>query len=213
MADSENSTSLPFVTRRTLLAAGGATTALLRFPIIPPSSLVTGDPILSLWRDWQSAYAEAAAWSEKVGSLEQAMARTIGFPGVLIPSLSQPSPIWATSHECIDAELEGLPVTEEQRRQLHSDLAAQQARWDAASESVGLDAADQNEIEAWGRSEELASALFALPAPGILGVIIKLTLILRTGEAEVSPEEHPWPQIRSVFDDLRRLAGLDDITA
>ncbi|MDB5394036.1 MAG: hypothetical protein JWM91_1542 [Rhodospirillales bacterium] len=212
MIDSENSTSLTSVTRRRLLTAA-INTAVTPLRIPAPNTTMTGDPILSLWGDWQTAHAEAAAWSEKAGSLEHAMARTMGFPRVLIPSLSQASPIWATSHECIDAELEGVPVTEEQRRQLHSDLVAQQARWDAASESAGLDAADQNEIEAWERSEALASALFALPAQGILGVIIKLTLILRTGEAEVSPEEHPWPQIRSVFDDLRRLAGLDDLMA
>jgi hypothetical protein len=44
-------------------------------------------------------------------------------------------------------------------------------------------------------------------------VIIKLTLILRTGEAEVSPDEHPWPQLRSVHNDLRRLAEVYDLMA
>jgi len=211
MVDSKDTTSLLSVTRRTLLT-GAITTAAVPIRVTASDSPITGDPILSLWRNWQSTHAEAIAWSEKAGSLEHAMARKVGYPRVLVPTLSQGSPQWATSHGDIDAELEDVPTTEEQRRQLHSDLAAQQARWDAASASGGFNKADQNAIEASERSEELANALFALPAQGILGVIIKLALILRTGEAEVSPKEHPWPQIQSVHDDLRRLAGVDDVT-
>ena len=212
MVDSENSTSLPSVTRRRLLAGAITTTVIApRIPVSEPT--MGGDPILSVWRDWQCAYAKAAALSKRAGSLEHAMVRNIGYPRVRIPSLSQDIALWVTSHGDIDAELEKMPASEEQRRQLHADLANQQARWDAASASGGFNKADQNAIEASERSEELANALFALPAQGILGVIIKLALILRTGEAEVSPKEHPWPQIQSVHDDLRRLAGVDDITA
>jgi hypothetical protein len=212
MVDSETTTSLPFVTRRTLLT-GAITTAVIPIRAMSSDSSVAGDPILSLWRDWQSVFAEAVAWSVKAGSLEHAMARKVGYPRVLIPSLAQGDPIWATSHADIDAELEGTAVTDEQRQQLHSDLAAQQARWDTAKEATGFNEADRNETEAWARSEELANALFTLPAQGILGVIIKLTLILRTGEAEVSPDEHPWPQLRSVHNDLRRLAEVYDLMA
>jgi hypothetical protein len=212
MPDSEISTSLPFVTRRTVLAGGGGVTALLWLPLTPPQSPVNEDPILNLWRDWQRAYFEGAAWSKMAGSLEHAMARKVGFPRVLIASLSH-GEVWATSHSEIDAGLEGIAVTDEQRHQFHSDLAAQQERWNAASEETGFNAADQNEAHAWRKSEELADALFAIRSRDILGVIIKLTLILRSGEAEVSPEEHPWPQIRSVYDDLRSLAGIDDLTA
>jgi hypothetical protein len=211
MVDAENSTSLISVTRRTVLS-GAIATALVPAHIPTPDSPMTGDPILSLWQDWLGAHTEAIAWSKKAGSLEQAMARDVGFPRVLIPS-AFPVPVWATSHTDIDVKLKGTSVTEEQRQQLHFDLSAQQERWAAASEATGFNVADQNEARAWKKSEELADALFAIRAQGILGVIVKLTLILRTGEAEVSPDEHPWPQIRSAYDDLRSLAGVDDLTA
>jgi hypothetical protein len=211
MVDAENNTSLASVTRRTVLT-GAITTAVVPPRIRTPCSPVTRDPILSLWQDWLSAHAEAIAWSKKAGSLEHAMARQVGFPRVLIPS-QFPTPVWAASHGDIDSEREGIAVTEDQRRQLHSDLATQQERWDAASETTGFNAADQNERRAWRKSEELADALFALRAQGLLGVIIKLTLILRTGEAEANSDEHPWPQIRSAYEDLRLLAGVDDLTA
>jgi hypothetical protein len=208
MVNSEKIAGLLSVSRRGLLA-GAVSTATVSQGITAPCSPLGSDPILSLWQGWLGAHAEAIAWGKKAGSLEHAMARKVGFPRVLIASLS-PIPVWATSHGDIDAEHEGIVVTEDQRRQLHSDLAAQQERWDAASEASGFNAADRNEARAWRKSEELADALFALRAQGILGVIIKLTLILRTGEAEVNSDEHPWPQIRSVYGDLRRLAGFDD---
>jgi len=211
MVDAENNTSLAAVTRRTVLT-GTITTAVFPARIPTPDTPVTRDPILSLWQDWVGAHAEAIAWSKKAGSLEHAMVREVGFPRVLIPSRC-PSPVWATSHGDIDAQQEGIAVTEDQRRRLHADLAAQQDRWDAASESTGFNAADQNEMRAWRISEELADALFALRAQDILGVIIKLTLILRTGEAEATSDEHPWPQIRSAYDDLRSLMGIEDLTA
>jgi len=208
VADSENSTSLPLVTRRTLLATGASALALLRPPCGAPKWTMKDDPILSLWRDWNCARAEAAAWSRRVGSLEHALARKVGYPRVLIPS--GPRQAWATSHPDIDAELEGLAVTEERRHRLHADLAAQQARWDAALAATGFNAAEQNEAEAWRECDELANAIFAVRAQGLIGVIIKLTLILRTGEAEATPEEHPWPQIRSAYDDLRSLVRVGD---
>ena len=140
------------------------------------------------------------------------MARNIGFPRVLV---SQPCerPVYATSYGDIGAQLEGTAVTEEQRQRLHSDLAAQQGRWDAAADATGMNEADRNEIKAWKKSEELAETLFAVRAQTIFGVIIKLALVLQTGEAQACADEHPWPQIRSAYDDLRSLVGIDDLTA
>jgi hypothetical protein len=211
MVDSEKIIGLLSVSRRRFLASA-VSTATPPLGITAPCSPMGSDPILLLWQDWLGAHAEAIAWSKRAGSLEHAMAREVGFPRVLIPSRF-PTPVWATSHGDIDAEQEGIAVTEDQRRQLHSDLATQQERWDAASEATGFNAADQKEAQAWRKSEELADALFALRAQGILGVIIKLTLILRTGEAEANSDEHPWPQIRSAYEDLRSLAGVGDLTA
>jgi hypothetical protein len=140
------------------------------------------------------------------------MVRTLGFPRVLISSPSQ-SPVYATCQSDIDAKLEEIPVTEEHRQRLHLDFAAQQERWDAAAEASGMSAADRNEVEAWKKAEQLAQSLFALRAQNVLGVIIKLSLILRTGEAQACADEHPWPQIRSAYDDLRSLTNVDDSTA
>lgn len=210
MVDSKNITSLPSVTRRRLLTSAISTAAL-------PARMTGSDaspadnPILSRWAEWKSVNAEAAAWSKQASLLEGEILRKIGYPRVLISSLSEGRPLWATTHEDIDAMSENVPVSEEERRHLHSDLAALQARWDAASEATGLNAAGRNEMKAWARGQELANALFALPAQGIFDVIIKVTMILSTGEAEAIPDEHPWPHIRSVYKDLRRLAGSGDL--
>ena len=208
MIDSENSTSAPSVSRRTVLT-GAISSAAMPFRSPRSSSSTADEPIRSLWREWQRIYAEAVAWSERAGSIEHAIARSLGFPRVRVPSPPGVQPVWATTHGDIDAALERAPVADGQRRQLHSDLSEQQVCWDAASEAQGLNNAQRNEIEAWDNSEQLAEALFELPAKSLIGVMIKLNVILHSGEARVSPEEHPWPQIRCVSEDVRRLAGID----
>jgi hypothetical protein len=66
--------------------------------------------------------------------------------------------------------------------------------------------ADHQEALAFERREALAFRAFALPAGDLAGVLTKLTLVLRMGEARDSDDAFPWPQIQSVINDLRRMA-------
>jgi hypothetical protein len=149
-------------------------------------------------------------WGVKWGALETQLVHSVGFPRVLIPLPPATRVVWATSQEEIDEELRGVSDAEDLRKRLHSDLAAKQAKWDTAAEALGLNIADWQEESIRRRSEEIADAIFALPARGLPGVIAKLELILRMGETRQDDEETPWGELRSTVADLRRLAVPDD---
>ncbi len=206
MVDSEDSTSLRSVSRRTLLG-GAISTPLASTPILNQRATPVGDPILSLWRDWECAFAEAATWSAEWGGLESKLVCQVGFPRVLVPSPPAVCAVWATSHEVIDRELSDVLSRDDLRKRLHSDLTDQVAKWDAAAKAIGLDETDHQADHAWKKSEEIAGAIFALPACGIPGVIAKLELILRMGQTQSDDGEFPWGQLRSTIADLRRLVN------
>jgi hypothetical protein len=205
MVDSENSTTLPSVSRRALLG-GILSTSLVPGPVAGPANTVpAADPILILWKDWQNTVAEATAWGAKWAALESKLARNVGFSRVQIPAPPVNGVVWAICHEDIDHYLKETENTDEMRRGLHAELAAQQAKWNDAAEQAGLDIADREEEAAMNRSAQIASTLLSHHACGLPGVIVKLELILRTGQTGEGDEEFPWQQIRSTIADLKRL--------
>jgi hypothetical protein len=204
MVDSEIITSLPGVTRRALLA-GTATVPLAPILRHSPADGATADPIMALYQDWRKADAEALRWCRKWGELEAVLARSVGFPRVPI-SLPSEANIWVTTHGDIDRQLVDKPDMEALSAQLHAKLAALTARWEAGVEAVGLAEVERQEKLAWEKREALAFRAFSLPSRDLASIIIKLTVILRMGEARESDDEFPWPQIASVIADLERLA-------
>lgn len=208
MADSENSRSLPGVTRRTLLAgtAMAPLTATRR-----PADGATAEPMTVLYRRWQQAEAEALHWSRKWGDLETVLARTVGYPRVSISSPSAEASIWVTTHDDIDRELADRPDQELLRARLHAELAGQKRRWDRQAEVIGLSEAEQAEQLAWEKRTALADRAFSLPGHDLSDIITKLTLISRMGEIRERDDEFPWPQIDSVIRDLRRLAETGNV--
>ena len=56
MAESEDTTSLPGVTRRGLLASAAT------IPLAPRPTDIATDPIAAVYRDWRQADAEVRHW-------------------------------------------------------------------------------------------------------------------------------------------------------
>ena len=111
-------------------------------------------------------------------------------------------------HESIDDLLGCTNETRALRKQLHADLAAHQARWDAAAEVLGLGDLNERQDAAHQRAEAVAEPLLKAPARSLAGVAAKLTLILELGQPSPQEQEFPWPQLRSALADLRRLASI-----
>src|SRR5689334_5550609 len=89
MADSDDTTPLPSVTRRKLLTSTIAVTTVL--PV--QTAIAAGgrstlhaafDPALSLWHEWKAAYLHTATLCSKQQRLETQLANNIGFPQAVV---------------------------------------------------------------------------------------------------------------------------------
>lgn len=210
MAKSDDSTNPSALTRRAAMAAAAVSTLV---PTTAFSRPLTGraatDPVLPLWRDWEKQYAEAMTLYAEWQKQENLVYDALGFSGVSVPAPDGGgSVIDVIDHETIDRLLGGEPGSRSLRQRLHAELDARRARWNSAAAAAQLPAAQARHNDAYAQASALAEAIFQTPADSFAGLAAKLALITRIGAEVGESAEFPWPQIHSVFADLRRLASL-----
>ncbi|MER8802060.1 hypothetical protein [Mesorhizobium sp. M0998] len=216
MADSDNTTTLPFVTRRQLLAGGMITPTAL----VLEKSTLTGnatatnmslsDPALALWREWQTAHDLTEQLCRKQQRLETRLVESVSFPRATV-RLPEGEDVTIHSIEALNEVLGKGSDIAALRQKAESDLAAHQAGWDSAAEESGYAAALTAEREASDRAQGLLQAFSMTPATTLAGVAAKLNAILREGEAWAEGSEFPWPQIRSALSDLVGIGKLEKV--
>ncbi|TPI10327.1 hypothetical protein FJW06_23575 [Mesorhizobium sp. B4-1-3] len=177
MADSDNTTTLPLVThRRAVVGMASAIARSIR------NSFAGRDPN----RRQQTGPAEALWWKWQDAYEEaQRLCR---------------------QQQCLERKLietVGLPCASVQSSD--GEKAACQARWDTADCEIGYSATLQAEREAAGRAADLLEMLSRTPAKSLPEVAAKLDAILREGQPSQDDPEFPWPQIRSVLEDIVRI--------
>lgn len=210
MADSDHSTTLPFVTRRGVLAGSvfSPLAMLTDGPAVAdeaPGVPLTADPALALWKDWDAAHRRTERMCQRQQRLEAELVRRVGFPravvelpdggNVTIYSLGSVREILGNSQEMIAA-----------RARAEAEFIAHQARWDAADAEIGYSAALRVEKEAAELAQKLLKQLADTPATTVAGVAAKLDAVLREGASSDDCGEFPWPQIRSAITDLVHMA-------
>ncbi|MER9067614.1 hypothetical protein NKH84_13720 [Mesorhizobium sp. M0902] len=209
MADSDNTTTLPYVTRRRVLAgtvlATTAWTLQGNAPASAGSTNVRSDPALVLWREWERVHKQTERLCRRQQRLETRLVESVGFPCVTV-GLAEGEQVTVHSIEMLDEVLGKAPDMAALRDKAEADFAAHQARWDAAAEETGYTAAFRAEREAGEKIQDLLQAFSATPATTVAGVAGKLDAVLREGEAWEECSEFPWPQIRSALSDLVRIA-------
>ena len=204
MVDSENSTSLPFVSRRKLLSGLAAMPAVEAVPLVigrtePP------DPIAPLMREWQRLHARASKICEHWQQIESRLVHAVGFPQVFIPAADGARGLCAQSHSDIDQAVAAGDCSQELSAALHAELAARRARWDAEAEALAFDEANRQELEAWRKEEAAARTVFRTKATTLAGVEIKLALMIQLCAAFSDDPDFPLPQLRSTLADVKRL--------
>ncbi|MER8470446.1 hypothetical protein NKH23_13630 [Mesorhizobium sp. M1328] len=210
MADSDNTMTLPFVTRRQVLTGGmiTSTALILEKNALPGNVAATSmlsDPAMALWREWEMTRGSAERHCRRQQRLETKLVESVGFPRVTV-RLPNGEDVTVHSIETLNEVLGKGPDIAALREKAQADFAAHQARWDAAAEEGGYTAALRAEREAGERAEDLLEAFSTTPATTLAGVAGKLDALLREGEACEECREFPWPQIRSALSDLMRIA-------
>ncbi|MDL2410148.1 hypothetical protein PY650_31950 [Rhizobium calliandrae] len=207
MADSDNNTTLSFVTRRkmpagTAIAMGAwGTNAFASDKILGEAF---SDPVLTLWHQWQDAHRLTESLCRQQQGLERQLAETVGFPCAIV-RLSDGERVAAYSPEAIHDVLHLAPEEAAACAKAEAEFAAHKLRWDRADQEIGYSATVQAEREADERALDLLSAMAATSATSPAGVAAKLDAVLREGNIWEDGSEFPWPLIRSVLDDLARL--------
>jgi len=210
MADSDNSMSLPVVTRRRLLAGTAVATLVRPFQSkAQTAELRDGrggpDPALSLWEEWKAAALRTETLCRKQQRLETELVRDVGFPRATIHLSGNGEKVAIFSLDAIKDIYGSDPKMADLRAEAEAELAAHQALWDAADEKIGYAAAKQEEEEAGNSEQGLVDALISTRATSLAGIAGKLNVVLHEGEGWQECTEFPWPHIRSALCDLVRI--------
>jgi len=167
MSDSENSTTLPDVSRRELLVAAIAAPLATMDPGRMPEG---SDPVLALWHERQSVHALAVDLCRRWGELEAHLIKEIGFPKVLLPCAETAVETVAFSHDDIDQAYTTGKLSADTQANLHLQLSAHQALWDAEASRTGFFEADRRQLEAWQKEADATRKIFATSATTLNGM-------------------------------------------
>ena len=186
MADSDNTTALPFVTqggRRKSCAVddgaeGDSSVGVRPAEKIAARLLAPIDPCVVLLQEWEQAHHMAVVLCRLQQRLETRIRNAL--------RASEPS---------------SGPENEQS--------TDRQTRWDELDQEVGYSRARAAEAQAVEAEEEILDAVAATPAQSLAGVIAKLKIIVGGGETAGDMSSFPWPQIQSVLADLKQLAERD----
>lgn len=211
MVDSDNTTTLPFVTRRKMLSGTAIAIGAWgsnAFADVKIAGEASSDPVLTLWRQWQDAHRLTERLCRRQQGLERQLIQTVGFPFSVI-RLTDGAPVAAYSREAIRDVLRLAPDEAAACADAEAEFEAHELRWDRADRDIGYSATVQAERGSADRASDLLDTMTAMPATSLAGVAAKLEAVLREGNIWEDGSEFPWPQIRSALDDLSRIARHD----
>ncbi len=117
---------------------------------------------------------------------------------------------WSAAHQRV------LVLTREwQRLETHIVGSAastpRKDRRDEAARELGLDVVDADLGAALAAERGLAAAIAETDAASLPGVAAKLAMIILAGETRPYDEASPWPELRSILNDLAGLGAPDAV--
>jgi hypothetical protein len=209
MVDSDNTTTLPFVTRGrkdgTAAAAGERISGAVQES---GEGGVEPDPALALTRAWIEAHGRTLALCRRQQKLETQLVDSVGFPSATV-ALPDGDAFTVSSLEDLADFVGDKPVDEITRTRAAAELADRWARWRARDIELGYSATKEAEQCAAEAEQRLLDELPGTAASTIFGVIGKLAVILRECEGNCDASGFPLPHVRSTLVDLARITGHD----
>jgi hypothetical protein len=206
MADSDNTTTLPFVTcsgrQENVVGADEQTSDRVG----ENGKGATPDPALILSRTWAEAHTRTLALCRRQQQLETELALSVGFPSTTIVFSHGGERDMSSSDDLEDVS---APTTfdEISRTEAAKASADHWARWRAKDADLGYSATKEAEQQAADKEQLLFDKLATTPALSIAGVIAKLAVVLRELEDNHDASDFPLLYIRSVLEDLKRVTN------
>lgn len=209
MADSEITTSLSRPSRRDVLSAvvltiGG--TSFNRSTASAPLDGGANDAAVLAWEAWRAAHRRTLALCRKQQRLESELARTVGFPQVVLAAAELASPVRISSLRQFDELATDLPSLCTRRAEVAEALRAHRQRWEDADRAIGYTATRQQEAIASVDEERLIARLFAADASSLRGLSAKLDVLIAVGADGAEGRHFPWPELRRIRRDVARMA-------
>lgn len=178
MADSDNTTTLPFVTRRRKrrIVVFNHSVPAAKAGARNVSAGAEPDLAVVVARLWRDAQAKSLSLCRRQQRLETEHMRAVhSVSGSVAPAVT------------------------------HDQTKADAALWQRIDGDPGYAQARDAEAQAAQVAEELLEKLARTSAQSLDGVIAKLDVVLREARTHDAPSAFPWPQLRSALADLRRL--------
>jgi hypothetical protein len=175
---------------------------------VAPRATGTTDAAVAAWHVWRAAHRRTLALCRKQQDLECELARTIGFPRVILNAAEVSSPVRIGSLQQFDELAAELPSIFARRAEVAAALCEQQRRWADADRAIGFSDTRQNEAAAIDEEERLMEGLLAAEATSLRGIGVKLDVLLAVGVEGVEGGQFPWPELRRIRRDIARLAKL-----
>lgn len=210
MADSDNTTTLPFVTRRRNVELSLITDLRGSDEAIEyHSDHDAEDPAVRLLREWRHVQRVASILCRLQQKLEHRLIAELGHRGQSPVEVMLRCGEVKTVRKCseLDRLVVGERLSSEARAEAEASMERQLSRWDAMDREIGYSVAREAEIEAITTTLKLQDKLLATPASTLPGVVAKLEMIAGADQDIDDPTDFPWPHITSVLDDLKRIAG------
>lgn len=139
MVDSDNTTTLPYVTRRKMLSGTAIAIGAWgsgAFALDTVMREASSDPVLALWRQWQDAHRLTERLCRRQQGLERQLVETVGFPFSVI-RLSDGEPVAAYSRDAIHDVLRLAPEEAAACAEAEAKFGAHKLRWDRADRDIG----------------------------------------------------------------------------
>lgn len=156
----------------------------------------------------ESGHRRTLALCRKQQRLESELARTIGFPQVVLAAAELPSPVRIGSLWQFDELAADLPSLCVRRDEVATALRAHQQRWNDADRVIGYSVTRQQEAAASADEERLIARLFAADATSLRGLSAKLGVLIAVGADGAEGRQFPWPELRRIRRDVAGLMQL-----
>ena len=222
MADSENSRTLPAISRgkekrehgtcehlphiidrRNLLSV--ATHQLSALIAETPQRRESGPtPVREMWTRWYACHLQRVRATRLRERLEKELHEEAGgFPVVSLPNIGKEGVVEV--HSFADINRLASQLDPKHLSQARAELRRRRKRWKEADERLRFSAAFAREQELAERSGISGRVMWITRPSSLIEVTAKLHCLIVMHDPDLKLEDPPWPELRTMLKDLIRL--------